>query len=447
MPKSIRITLWIMVLALCLTPLNDANAATPHEKAMQQEIDALKIRVEKLENLLQQALQNKIETAQAGQKQQAPQQVAAADKKEAQKEAEEEKSPPEGITVGGAVRFQYSYERYNEGNRERGGDLDFDIFRIDLNGKVKDITLSAQWRWYQYMNAVHHAWFGYDFNASNSVKLGITKVPFGILPFDSHSFFFSSNFYLGLEDDYDAGVNYHFKQGPWDLRLAYYQNDELGGVDGYVDNRSNRYSYDIVGYRVAGEGIYADPSKQLGEHATLNGRMAYTFGPGDPWNIELGLSGRYGQLVDSDSNAGDYNAYAAHLVANYGRWNLQLEAASYEYNVDAGADLMVVGAYAFYDTIPAKADTYTANLAYSLPVDWGPISKLTFYNDYSLVTNKSADLPDTWMNDTGILITAGDVYTYVDFVTARNQPFIGGSMAGDSDSTEHRVNINFGYYF
>jgi hypothetical protein len=38
------------------------------------------------------------------------------------------------------------------------------------------------------------------------------------------------------------------------------------------------------------------------------------------------------------------------------------------------------------------------------------------------------------------------LFTCFDYVTARNQPFIGGSMVGNGE-VEHRFKINFGYYF
>lgn len=63
-----------------------------------------------------------------------------------------------------------------------------------------------------------------------------------------------------------------------------------------------------------------------------------------------------------------------------------------------------------------------------------------------MITNKSADLDDTWMNVLGVAVSAGGLYTYFDFVTAENQPFIGGTM-GDNGDTENRFNINVGYYF
>ncbi|MCG7988984.1 MAG: carbohydrate porin [Candidatus Thiodiazotropha weberae] len=353
----------------------------------------------------------------------------------------------EGIKVGGAVRLQYSNERYREGNRDRGGDFDFDIFRLNLDGQMGGVLLSAEWRWFQYMNAVHHAWVGYQVDEDAQAQAGIQKVPFGVLPYNSHNFFFSSNYYVGLEDDYDAGVKYLHQEGPWDLRFGFYFNDEQGGVDGFVDNREDRYSYDVVGFRTPGEGTYAEPVNAVAENNTLNARVAYQLSPLEGVDLEVGVSGQYGLLHDGNDKAGNHSAYAVHLVGDYGPWNLQLQATSYEYDVDGGADLMAVGAYSFFDTIPAEADSYTANLAYSLPVAWGAITNLTFYNDFSLITNKSAGLDDTWMNVLGVAVSAGGLYTYIDFVTAENQPFIGGSMGTDSGESEQRLNINLGYYF
>lgn len=445
-PHRLRKSLAAIAVALAMGPVAGASELDPQR--IMREIEAMKARIQDLEEQLVGAQSAKQEARQAKQEAQAAKQEVVAARKELEEATVAAKGDDEeGIKVGGAVRFQYSNEQYRAGNRERGGDLDFDIFRLNLDGSMGGVILSAEWRWYQYMNAVHHAWVGYDFSKNGQGQLGIQKVPFGVLPYNSHNFFFSSNYYVGLEDDYDAGIKYLHKQGPWDMRLGFYLNDEQGGVDGFVDQREDRYSYDVVGYRVAGEGIYAKPSNELAENNTLNGRVAYGFDLGEKFNIEFGLSGQYGLLNDGSSKVGNYDAYAVHLVGNYERWNLQLQAATYGYDVDGGADLMAVGAYSFYDTIPAEADTYTANLAYSLPVAWGPVTNLTFYNDYSLITNKSANLDDTWMNVTGVAVSAGGLYTYVDYVMAENQPFIGGSMGSNSGETNHRFNINFGYYF
>lgn len=351
----------------------------------------------------------------------------------------------DGIKVGGAVRFQYSREGYNKANRRRGGDADFDIFRLDLNGSIGDVELSAQYRWFQYMNTIQHAWVGYKFSDTSEGRVGLVKLPFGIQPFDSHNYFFSSNYYLGLEDSYFLGAKYLYVNGNWNTQLAFFKNDGMGGIDGDVSKRSDSYTYNVVGYRDATEGVYADPTHPIATSNTAAARVAYTFHPGDKTSVELGASALHGGLNDATHSVGHYGAYAVHMNANHGPWNLQLQAAQYDYSV-LNATRLAVGAYDFYDSIAARATSYTGNIAYKWPVSWGPVTELTFYNDYSLVGRKSGGLPHTWMNVTGVSVAAGGLFTYFDFVTARNQPFIGGSMAGNG-AVEHRFNINIGYYF
>lgn len=361
------------------------------------------------------------------------------------------------IDVGGAVRFQYVLEDYNDASKENNGTFEMDTVRLNFDGTVGDVILSAEWRWYQYMNVIHHAWAGYDFTDSLQGQVGVNQVPFGVTPYNSHSFFFSSNYYLGLEDDYDFGTKLIYDEGPLNIQGAFYWGDELGSGDSYLgfdggdfpDFLNDRYSYDIVGVRDSGEGTFATPGNFAFDSNIFNGRVAYTLGHGTDYSTELGFSGQYGDVVDENSSSvGDQYAVAAHLVGNYGPWNIQLQATEYEYDMDNGMERMAVGAYDFFDTISSEARSYTANVAYSLPVNWGPVSNLTFYNDYSLVTDKSADLEDTWMNVSGVAVTSGGLYTYIDLILAENQPFIGSTMDSAVDSgTNTRFNINFGYYF
>lgn len=361
------------------------------------------------------------------------------------------------IDVGGAVRFQYVLEDYNDTAKDNNGTFEMDTVRLNFDGTVGDVILSAEWRWYQYMNVIHHAWVGYDFSDSLQGQVGVNQVPFGVTPYNSHSFFFSSNYYLGLEDDYDFGAKLIYDEGPLNVQGAFYWNDELGGADGYFgfdpgdfpNFLNDRYSYDIVGVRDPAEGTYATPTSFAFDSNIFNGRVAYTFGHGTDYSTEIGFSGQYGKVRDrAGSSVGDQSAWAAHLVGNYGPWNIQLQATDYEYDMDNGSGRMAVGAYDFFDTIAAEATSYTANVAYSLPVEWGPVTNLTFYNDYSVVTDKSANLEDTWMNVTGVAVSSGGLYTYIDLILAENQPFIGGTMdSAGKPGTNTRFNINFGYYF
>lgn len=353
----------------------------------------------------------------------------------------------DGITVGGAVRFQYVLANYDEGQKSRGGDLDFDIFRLDLNGRKGDVILSAQYRWFNYMQALRHAYMGYDFNDQWQGQIGVVVQPFGVMPYNSHSYFFSSNFYLGLEDNNGSGIKFIKRSSDWDFDIAFILNDELGGVTGAARSGADRYAYDVVGVRLPGEGVYDNPSLRAGENNTVMLRAARKWQLAEGQHFELGVSGQAGDFNDGQHSIGDRKNFAIHAVYDNGPWQLQAQYAAYDYSMDVVNEGIVVGAYAYYDTIPESADTFTANVAYNYSVNFGPITNLMFYNNYSLVTNKKGLSDDTVMNVTGVAISAGGMFTYVDFVNAKNQPFINGSMGQDGGSYEQRFNINFGFYF
>lgn len=458
MRRSIRCTLGACVVAAFSAPSmavatdaaqastssQDGSATNTQINAMQKQVDALQKQLDAM-RATQAATNQTTKKTVASSGTTAASNAGKTSLVQVKPKQPDEKKSDEGIHFGGAMRFQYSYEGYDRDNVQRKGDADFDIFRLNMRGKVDNIELQAEWRWFQYMSAVKFAWLGYDFSKTSQLQLGITRIPFGNQPYDSHSYFFSSNYYLGLEDTYHAGAEYVYSGDPWNVQLAFFKNDSLGGVDGDVSNRSNSYSYNVVGIRSPGDGNFENPHRPIGSANTSAARVAYTLKPGD-MKLELGASALYGGLESPTTSVGHYHAYALHLNADYKRWNVQAQASRYQYDVDGGADRLAVGAYAFYDSIPARADTYTFNVKYHQPVQWGPIHSLDFYNDYSLVTDKSGQLPSTFMNVLGVGVSAGDLYTYFDFLTARNQPFVGGSIAGDGE-VEHRFNINFGFYF
>lgn len=360
-------------------------------------------------------------------------------------QAKEEKS--DGIRIGGAVRTNYSVATYDDDNQDRGGDYDFNIFRINLDGTIGDVGLKAEMRFFDSGSSLKYGYVYYDFLKDWQAQAGLVKVPFGNSPYNSHNFFFSTNYYIGLEDDYDLGFLFKRKVADnWQLDVGFLKNDELGGVDGGGTKVSNeRITYDVLGVRNPGEGIYDDPTTPLGEYNTFTGRASYHFDHQDG-STEIGVSYLDGGLHNGIERAGDYYAWALHLNSDFGPWNFQLQHGEYDYDVN-NALQMAVGAFSFYDTIAAHATTTTANIAYNLPVEWGPVTKLQFYNDYGIIYDKSDGTADTWMNVTGFSVKAGGVFAYIDYINAKNQPFIGGSIAGDTDDVERRFNINLGYYF
>ena len=111
------------------------------------------------------------------------------------------------------------------------------------------------------------------------------------------------------------------------------------------------------------------------------------------------------------------------------------------------------GAYGANYGVAAKFNMYSLAVSRSIPVEIGPISNLEFYNDFGFMDKAEKDFEDSYMNVTGVLITAGNVYTYIDYAAGYNHSWLGGNFVddfsvGNPDAKwEARFNINIGYYF
>lgn len=341
----------------------------------------------------------------------------------------------EGFHVGGALRYNFILNSWDDDNANKGGEFAFDTFRLNVDGEAGGISLSAEYRFYTDAfggSFLHHGYMGYAFNENTEIQLGVHQVPFGIQPYASNNFFFAMPYYVGLEDDYDTGIKLLHTWDDFDLALAFYKNMEVPGAG------NSRYSVDVVGDNE--------------EVNRFNLRAAYN------WNdIEFGGSAQFGQVYNYETEEmGNHSAFAGHMNANFGQLNLKAEYVMYDYDPEDGIEdtpFVEMGSYGWPYQVASKADILVAGLSYSLPVNIGPISNLTFYNDYSMMMKDHEDYEDSAMNVVGCMVTAGNVYTYIDFAMGQNHPWLGGDW-GTSLSTgvedadwEHRFNINFGYYF
>lgn len=350
----------------------------------------------------------------------------------------------EGITLGGALRYSYYLKSWDDANKDKGGTLDFDVFRLNVSGEKGGLGINAEYRFYIDSfgdSFLKSGYFYYNLQKETQLQLGVTQVPFGILPYTANNFFFNLPYYVGLEDDFDAGIKLTHTIKNFDLAVAYFKNIETPGAG------SSRYSLDVVNC-FAG----ADAAKANEEVNQLNFRAA--------WKndlLEVGASIQYGQLYNAvTTETGSQMAYAGHVVANWKNLNLKGQYIGYKYSPENGtADDTVVymGSFGWPYQVAAEATLASAALSYNVPVTWGPISALTFYNDYSVMMKAEDGFEDTKMNTVGCMITSGPIYTYIDYIMGQNHPWIGGSWnsglaAGVKDADwENRININVGYYF
>lgn len=345
----------------------------------------------------------------------------------------EPKNDDDFVKIGGAVRFGY---QYNEANRDSGGDMRFDTFRLDVQGKVKGISLLSKWRWFQNRKAlIQVAEMGYDFSERSSVKAGLTLVPFGNQEYNSHNFDLSPNFALGLEDNYQFGSTYIYQGDSLNVQASFFKNDSSLGAMG-----ENSYSPTLNSFDNAGTAV------GIGAYNTGALRVVNLFEFADDVKIEVGASGLYAGVFNKESknNLGEQQAYALHSTIRFQRFHLQLQATHYEYDLRediSGLNMAYYGGV--NNTIATRANSYTANIKYSLPVNLGPIELIEFYNDYTLVTDKPNQMKDSYDNTLGMGVAAGTVYVFVDWHIQQNM----GDMTAAVASTSHYLNVNFGYYF
>jgi len=355
-------------------------------------------------------------------------------------DAQQELAPD--IAFGGAVRLNYAWRDFDEINKDRGGDFELELFRINTDGEIGNVILSAEWRRYNDFQAIHHAWVGYNFSEKLQGQIGISQVPFGLLPFASHSFWFGGTYYLGFEDDYDTGIKFiHKPDDRWTFHYAFYKNPEYAN-----DGRFGRYSFDLV----------TDGDQQNSEINQLNLRAERHLEFAGGQTLDVGVSLQGGQIFNSITRRkGERYAVAAHANAFVGPWNFQLQGIRYEFNPDnpdfVDDNFVQTGAFEFPFLMAAKGEVLTANVARSFTTSFGPITGVTCYNDFTFINPTVDNSADSIQNVTGCSVSAGGVFAYFDYILGKNMWFAGGDGIGRNATTagdwKSRVNINIGYYF
>lgn len=345
------------------------------------------------------------------------------------------------VKFGGAFRFNWRYQDWNDANKKQGSAIQYDMARINMGATYGKIQAAAEYRFYAQSSGggmLKYGWIGYNINDKNQVRFGLTTVPFGILPYQSNSYFFNINYYIGLEDDDDVGITYQYAGDHLQLNAGFFKNSDLLDGEGSPTN-AKRYSYDLAGR-----------TKE-----TNTGALRVAYKGGDDLKYEIGASGWLGQAYNIDSKTFDTRyALAGHAVLNWKRWNLKTQATHYDYSCEESKNTGYVTMAAFdapYN-VADKGQTYSACLAYTIPIKKGVIDAITIYNDYSYMHKKHEGFNDSQENDLGCSVSAGPVFIYADIVSAKNHSWIGpewsDSFSGGLDNKWHtRVNLNVGIYF
>ena len=372
--------------------------------------------------------------------------------------APQQDEPTLDVSVNGSLRFNALFRAYGGGSdfdqssdRVLGdGGFTFDTFRIGASGSYGNLVFDAEYAIYPDAFGglyIHHGWAGYNFSENRQVQVGVSQVPFGIQPYASSSWFFNNTYYVGLEDDYDAGVKALFTPGNWDIQGGYYMNPE--GTTFYGNSTPNRYAYDAI----PGQG------QSVVEEHQFNAKLAYTFNHDGLGFTKLGVSGQRGQLLDQSTGDTDWHAaYAVHLQGRYGGFETKLEFMQQELNPPNTDDRFTsMGAYGGTYRVANEHTVYSSSLAYHIPLNVGPVSEIKPYYDFSQVTKNVDAWNDNVSHVVGFLTSAGPMFIYTDLIVSKNHPFNFSyrestefaSVMAEGDDNEFRTafNINIGIYF
>ncbi|MDZ7735183.1 MAG: porin [Gammaproteobacteria bacterium] len=357
------------------------------------------------------------------------------------------------VEIGGAVRINVldkSWETREQ--RFPRADYEFDTLRGELGFDQGRWSGSAQYRLYYYdetdrtTHFLHHAWLGYQLDEESRIRAGVHKVPFGILPFNSHNYFFSLAYYIGLEDDYDLGFKYTHESGPWRWDAAYYVADE-GSYHGQ-SRGSARYSYDVV----------KSPVSANQEEHQINVRLGYTLDHDEHAHSELGLSLQAGQIPnDISGKRGTHVAAAVHWDGSYGPWSVKLQSLWYRYNLanPPGTDdrIVVMGAYDFPYNVAAEGNLHTIGVSYHWDVNYGWLQGITVYNDSSYLVKAEQSFDNSLHNIAGMSLDLSPFFIYADIAVGKNNAWIGPDFndalgnGGTDNELNTRLNLNVGLYF
>lgn len=346
------------------------------------------------------------------------------------------------LKLGGALRFTYSYADWKKQNKQKGGELGYDVFRLNVDAHYKKFSLAADYRFYAKDtggNYLRRAILGYQLSAKQKMEFGLIPVPFGIMPALSNNFYLNLNYYLGLEDDDDIGLKYIYSFKEWTFIAAFFKNSDLFGGGEHQPLTPDRYGCDVMGRN--------QEINTLALQTTYDRKKQH----------QLGLSALCGGLYNIDTQkVGNRFAGAIHYWGRYKAWDIKAQYTYYKFSPKnkegESGDIVTLGSFGGTYDIASEAHVYHLGVQYTLNFKKKLIDSIRFYNDFSAMQKVHKGFYNSYENVLGCLVTAGPILVYIDYILAKNHVWIGtdtkGLAAGNKHAAWHsKLNINIGYYF
>lgn len=296
------------------------------------------------------------------------------------------------------------------------------------------------------INVVRYAEYQWNIDQQSHLKLGITRVPFGIQNFLSDSFWFSINYYLGLEDDYDLGGVYSQHIGAHQFKLGYFLTDEIANSGSF-----KRFSFDVAS---VGEFRYKEDG-QINFHyqyaPVVSGKQAGT----------VGVSLQWGEIHNNANGDSDtHYAWSLFYRHPYGNWQTTAQISQYRYDV-AGQQNIQFSAFDSPYPVIKKANSYVLNQSYRVTEPPALIDSILAYTEIGVVHSEEQGARNSVQWVTGANFTSGNFVFYLDYIYGKNMWFSGGSGVGvyfpdssfieesffEEPGTTGRINFSTAYQF
>jgi len=341
------------------------------------------------------------------------------------------------LILGGAFRYTYMKNSWDKTHDKTGGRAIFDVLILSAKGQIKGIDFAVENRYYAESYGgfmLRNGYVGLPLSTTLKLKIGMPRTPFGIVPFTSNSFMFNMQYYMGFEDDADIGAVLEYTKNNWEAQLGFAKNAE-----DIFSQKNNRYAYDISGN-----------NQELNQ---FTGRVAHHFGANQ--QHEFGISTQYSGIYNSVSEKnGNKWAWALHGILRKNNWDLKAEIMGYEFapKDSVTLDYIELGAFAADYQVAKKGIIYSVALGYKIEVNHLLLNDIKIYNDFSALEKSNDLFSSSYMNVTGFMVHTGPIYMLVDYVLAKNHPWIGSNYtqalaAGGDSQWNKRFNINLGIYF
>lgn len=344
--------------------------------------------------------------------------------------------------IGGALRFNYNLSSWKKEQVKRGGDFGLDMFRVNADVSYQKLDFHGEYRFYSKDfggSFLKEGYVRYLINDSINIAVGLVQNPFGNTTYNSHNWFFNLPYYVGFEDKFSMGINFHQRRKRWIYDIAFFKNAMELNFGDKTSIDPSRYSYDVAGR-----------NKEVNQ---ANIKTEYLLAE----DKKIGVSGMLGGVYNIPTGRmGARWAAALHADLTFDKLNVKLQSMYYQYNLSdslAFKNTVQLAAYGSSYEVARKAYLHTVSFAYTQPLKLGPVKSLVFYENYSYMNKPQTGFKDTQMNVLGCMINAGNLVTYVDWAAGKNQPWLGpewqnGLSSGNPDARWHsRFNINIGYYF